>query len=123
MSPTRSSRTALLACLGAVAITAAACTSGGSDSSVQATDAARSFLESWSSGQFAQSAGLTNDSKAAAAAMQAAKTDLDATKVTFEAGKAKVSGDQANVDFGAHWTLAGISKPWSYSGMIGLRKT
>ena len=109
-----------LACAGVLVL--ASCTSGKSKGTDQATNAARSFLQSWSTGQYAEAAGLTTDSKAAAAALQAAKTGLGATKVAFEAAKADVNGSQATVDFAAHWTIPGVTQQWTYSNKLGLTK-
>jgi cell division protein FtsI/penicillin-binding protein 2 len=130
MSPMMSSvrlsglRHVLLSCLGLALLVsvATACSGSKSDGSAPATTAARGFLQSWSSGNFAQAGGMTDNSTAAAAGLQSAKTALNAAKVTFEAGKAQVDGTAAKVGFTAHWTIAGVARQWSYPGSLAMTK-
>lgn len=113
-------RLLLLVCV----LVIAGCSGGGSSTKEidQASTTARTFLQSWAAGKFAQAGGMTSDSRAAAKALQAAQTGLGATKVAFESANAKVDGGRARVDFTAHWTFAGVVKPWTYRSSLGLSK-
>lgn len=115
-------RAVALACIGALVLVG--CSGGGSSNkdTEQASNTARSFLQSWAAGQFAQAGGMTSDSTVAAKELQTVKTDLAATKVAFDSGTANVEGSQARVDFTAHWTFPGVRQQWTYRSSLGLSK-
>ncbi|HEY2174333.1 MAG TPA: penicillin-binding transpeptidase domain-containing protein [Mycobacteriales bacterium] len=100
----------------------AACTGGG-DPATQSAASARSFLDAWAKGDNARAGGMTSNGARATAALRAATVGLNASAVSFATGTATVKDSSAKVPFTAHWTIRGVSRPWTYAGELPLDKT
>jgi len=97
----------------------AAC-SGNSESDVKA--AAKTFLDSWSSGDTAAAAKATTDPDAAKALLEQTAKDLPDAELSAKAGHVTVDGDKATVAWTATWDLA-AAPDWTYDGTLELRDT
>ncbi len=113
----------LAALLAVVALLASGCFLGKDKPGPE--DAASAFLDSWSSGDVATAAGRTDDSAAAAAALQRlAKALGEGAKLTATVGAVtKQDDDHASAAYTASWQLPGVGAPWRYDGTLPLVRT
>jgi len=113
----------LAALLAVVALLASGCFLGKDKPGPE--DAASAFLDSWSSGDVATTAGRTDDSAAAAAALQRlAKALGEGAKLTATVGAVtKQDDDHASAAYTASWQLPGVGAPWRYDGTLPLVRT
>jgi cell division protein FtsI/penicillin-binding protein 2 len=119
-----------------VALALAGCTGGGADTSkptptpdpaAGALVAAKAYLKAWSTaastgeGDFSAAAAMTTNPAQASVSLGEVSAGLDATKAAFTPGAATITGPgQAQVSFTASWTITGVLKPWTYSGLLAL---
>ena len=85
-------------------------------------DAATRFAQRWSSGDDAAAARLTDDPKAAGAALTANRQGLDGASVKATVGKVKESGDSATAKLTLQWRIPRIGG-WRYASKLRLRRS
>ena len=83
--------------------------------------AAERFAARWSAGDDAAAARLTDDPKAAAAALKANRRGLDGASVEATLGELKESGDAATARLTLQWRIPRIGG-WGYDSTLRLRK-
>jgi cell division protein FtsI/penicillin-binding protein 2 len=93
----------------------AACTSG-----PRPDEAVAGFLRAWSAGDLAGAGRRTDNPAAAQAGLQAARSALGATSLSAVKGKIATKDKTGTARFAAHWTIAGLDKPWTYGGRLAL---
>ena len=113
--------TALLALVAAALAVAfvAYRTLAGEDGPAKAADG---FVQRWSSGDDAAAARLTDDPKAAAAALKANRKGLDGARVKATLGELKESGDSATATLSLRWQIPRIGR-WGYESKLRLRRS
>ncbi|MCW2741548.1 MAG: pbpA [Blastococcus sp.] len=93
--------------------------SGSSEDDVR--DAARGFLDAWSSGNTAAAAKATTDADAATALLEQTSTDLPDAELSAKVGDVTVDGGNATVTWTATWNLV-AAPDWAYSATLRLRE-
>ena len=87
-----------------------------------AQDTADVFAQRWSSGNDASAARVTDDPKAAAAALKANRAGLDGAKLKATLGDVKESGDSATATLSLRWQVPRIGG-WRYDSKLRLRRS
>jgi cell division protein FtsI/penicillin-binding protein 2 len=77
------------------------------------------YLAAWARGDDRGAAALTDDPRAAAAALTASRRGLDGARVRATVDDVREHGDSAAADVRVRWDVPGIG-PWSYRATIGL---
>ena len=91
--------------------------------SVEAPDeTAERFVERWSAGDDAAAARLTDDPRAATAALKANRQGLDGATVRATLGDVEESGDSATAALSLRWRIPGIGR-WGYDSKLRLRRS
>jgi len=80
------------------------------------------FLKAWSAGDLAGAAEHTDQPSAAKADLQAAQTALGAKSISVRKGTVKAKDKAGTASYAARWTIAGLDRPWTYDGTLGLVK-
>jgi cell division protein FtsI/penicillin-binding protein 2 len=125
-SVARSSSTpARVAALGALAVvigTVAFVVFGGPGKPAGPRSALDPYLAAWARGDDRGAAALTDDQRAAAAALVANRRGLDGARVRASVGDVRQHGDSADADVRVSWDVPGIG-PWSYAATIALARS
>ncbi len=87
-----------------------------------AQDTADVFVQRWSSGNDASAARVTDDPKAAAAALKANRAGLDGARLNASLGDVKESGDAATATVSLRWQVPRIGA-WRYDSKLRLRRS
>jgi cell division protein FtsI/penicillin-binding protein 2 len=125
-SVARSSSTpARVAALGALAVVVGAVAFvvfGGPGKSAGPRSALDLYLAAWTRGDDRGAAALTDNPRAAAAALVANRRGLDGARVRTSVGDVREHGDSADADVRVNWDVPGIG-PWSYDATIALARS
>jgi cell division protein FtsI/penicillin-binding protein 2 len=79
------------------------------------------YLAAWARGDDRAAAALTDDPRAAAAALSASRRGLDGAHVQASVGEVREHDDAADADVRVTWDVPGIG-PWSYGTTIALAR-
>ncbi|MFE3196624.1 penicillin-binding transpeptidase domain-containing protein [Embleya sp. NPDC059237] len=87
----------------------------------EADRAARTFLDHWAAGRWAEAARLTDDPPTAETTLRSFTVGLEITEPTFTPGPARAAAGAVTVPFGAAMPVAGLGA-WNYDSTLTLAK-
>ena len=123
--PRSGSTPARIAALGALAVVVGAVAFvvfGGRGKPAGPRSALDPYVAAWARGDDRGAAALTDDPRAAAAALAANRRGLDGARLRASVGDVREHGDSADADVRVSWQVPGIG-PWSYDAMIALARS